>query len=143
MECLPFEDNSFDVVASAGSLSYGNPDLVDAEIRRVLRPGGMFLCVDSLNHNPIYRFNRWVHYLKGDRTKSTMLHMPTMERIQSIARGFKNADVRYFGAVSYFMPILARIIGQSQAAGVSDAVDRLVNVRRAAFKFVLAANGHL
>jgi len=143
MECLPFEDNSFDVVASAGSLSYGNPELVDAEMRRVLRPGGMFLCVDSLNHNPIYRLNRWVHYLKGDRTKSTMLHMPTMDRIQSLAHGFKNADVRYFGAVSYLMPILARIIGQSHAAEVSDAVDRFVNVRKSAFKFVLAARGRL
>ena len=42
MESLPFEANSFDVVASAGSLSYCDPDLVDAEIRRVLRPGGIF-----------------------------------------------------------------------------------------------------
>jgi len=81
--------------------------------------------------------------MRGDRTKSTLLRMPTIDRIQSLASGFKNADVRYFGAVSYLMPILARIIGQSHAAGVSDAVDRLVNVGRAAFKFVLAANGRL
>lgn len=143
MENLLFEDSSFDVVASAGSLSYGDPDLVDAEIRRVLRPGGLFLCVDSLNHNPIYRFNRWVHYLKGDRTKSTLLRIPTLERIKSIAHGFKNADVRYFGAVSYMMPALARVVGQRRAAAFSDAVDRFVNVRKSAFKFVLAARGRL
>jgi len=143
MESLLFEDNSFDVVASAGSLSYGIPELVDAQIRRVLRPGGIFLCVDSLNHNPIYRFNRWFHYMRGDRTKSTLLRMPTIDRIQSLASGFKNADVRYFGAVSYLMPILARIIGQSKAAKVSDAVDQMVNVRWSAFKFVLVAHGRL
>jgi ubiquinone/menaquinone biosynthesis C-methylase UbiE len=143
MESLPFEGSSFDVVACAGSLSYGYPDLVDAEVRRVLRPGGIFICVDSLNQNPIYRFNRWVHYLRGDRTESTLFRMPTMERIQSISMGFKSAEVRYFGAVSYLMPVLARIIGQNHAAEVSDAVDRLVHVRRSAFKFVLVAHGRL
>lgn len=143
MEALPFESESFDVVTSAGSLSYGDPDLVDAEVRRVLRPGGTFICVDSLNHNPIYRFNRWFHYMRGGRTRSTIARMPTMGRIQSISKGFKSAEVRYFGAVSYLMPILARIVGQSHAAKVLDAVDRLVYVRRSAFKFVLVAQGRL
>jgi ubiquinone/menaquinone biosynthesis C-methylase UbiE len=143
MEYLPFEAGSFDVVAIAGGLSYGSPDLVDAEIGRVLRPGGAFFCVDSLNHHPIYRFNRWVHHLKGERTKSTLLRMPTMQRIQSISRGFNSTDVRYFGSVSFMMPLLAHVIGQSMAARVSDSFDRLVHVRRSAFKFVLAAYGRL
>jgi ubiquinone/menaquinone biosynthesis C-methylase UbiE len=143
IEALPFTDNSFDVVCCAGSLSYGNPDQVDAEIRRVLRPGGVFICVDSLNHNPIYRFNRWLHYLRGGRTKSTLLRMPTTKRIQSISRGFQRIDVHYFGAISYLMPVLARIIGQDSSAKVSDFVDRLVHVRRTAFKFVLVARGRL
>ena len=143
IETLPFKSNSFDVVAIAGSLSYGEPKLVDAEVGRVLRPGGIFLCVDSLNHNPIYRVNRWVNYLKGFRTKSTLLHMPTIERIQAISRNFKNSEVRFFGAVSYLMPACARLIGQSQANRLSNAVDRMINVRRSAFKFVLVAREHL
>ncbi len=109
----------------------------------MLRPGGIFICVDSLSHNPIYRFNRWIHYIKGVRTKSTLLRMPKMERIQSISQGFKSVEVRFFGAVSYLMPAVARIIGQGHAAEVSDAVDRVVRVRRAAFKFVLVAHGRL
>jgi ubiquinone/menaquinone biosynthesis C-methylase UbiE len=143
IESLPFEASSFDVVAIAGGLSYGDPDLVDAEIRRVLRPGGIFLCVDSLNHNPFYRFNRWFQYRRGVRTKSTLLRMPTIDRIQSISKRFKSADVRYFGAVSYVMPVLARIIGQRHAVEVSDAVDLLVHVHWSAFKFVLLACGRL
>jgi SAM-dependent methyltransferase len=143
MESLPFETESFDVVATAGSLSYGEPDLVDAEIRRVIRPGGIFICVDSLNHNPVYRVNRFFHYLRGVRTKSTFLRVPTMERIQSISRSFKSADVRFFGAVSYLMPFLARITGQRYAAEVSDTVDLMVRVRWSAFKFVLVVCGRL
>lgn len=141
MEKLPFEDSSFDVVASAGSLSYGDPALVDAGVRRVLRPGGVFICVDSLNHNPIYRLNRWLHYKKGERTQSTLFHMPTMARIEAISRGFEQTDVRYFGSISFLMPVLARIVGENRAAAVSDYVDKLVNVRRAAFKFVMVAKG--
>jgi ubiquinone/menaquinone biosynthesis C-methylase UbiE len=143
MEALPFKDNSFDVVTSAGSLSYGDPDPVDTEVRRVLRPGGIFICVDSLKHNPIYRFNRWLHYLRGDRTKSTLFRMPTIMRIQSICKGFKSSEIHFFGAISYLMPVLARIVGQNPAANISDAVDRLVKVRRIAFKFVLVAQGRL
>lgn len=141
MEMLPFDDNSFDVVTSAGSLSYGDPTLVDAEIRRVLRPGGTFICVDSLNHSPVYRLNRWIHYKRGERTRSTMLRMPTMGRIEAISKGFEHTDVRYFGSISFLMPVLARIVGQNRAAAISDYVDKLVNVRRAAFKFVLVAKG--
>ena len=143
MESLPFVDNSFDVVCCAGSLSYGDPHLVDAEILRVLRPGGSFICVDSLNHNPIYRLNRWIHYLKGNRTKSTLRRMPTQKRIQSISKGFSNTEIRFFGAASFLMPALASICGQKTAASVSDAIDRFVRVRWSAFKFVLLAKGRL
>lgn len=143
MEALPFDDSSFDVVASAGSLSYGNPDIVDKEIMRVLRPGGIFICVDSLNHNPIYRFNRWFHYVSGSRTKSTLLQMPTIERIQAISDRFNTARVQYFGSISYITPFLAFVVGQNYAAKISDAVDHLVKVQQSAFKFVLIACGRL
>ena len=34
------------------------------EIHRVLKKNGIFICVDSLNNNLIYRVNRWFHYIK-------------------------------------------------------------------------------
>jgi SAM-dependent methyltransferase len=141
LEALPFEDASFDVVACAGSLSYGDPKVVDAEIRRVLRPRGAFVCVDSLNHNPIYRLNRWLQYLRGARTRSTLVRMPTLARLDSITAHFTSADVRYFGAVSWAMPVVTWITGQQRAASFSDAFDRLVHTQRLAFKFVLVAQG--
>ena len=55
MEMLPYEDQVFDLVASSGSLSYGDNTVVMNEVFRVLKPGGIFLCVDSLNNNYIYR----------------------------------------------------------------------------------------
>jgi ubiquinone/menaquinone biosynthesis C-methylase UbiE len=46
---LPFEDASFDVVATARTLHHvRRPELVVAEAVRVLRPGGTLLVVDQL-----------------------------------------------------------------------------------------------
>ncbi|HYN80947.1 MAG TPA: class I SAM-dependent methyltransferase [Gemmatimonadaceae bacterium] len=141
MEALPFESGSFDVVACAGSLSYGEPGLVDAEVRRVLRDGGTFVCVDSLNHNPVYRLNRWLHYTRGERTMSTLLRMPDARRIEAIGQHFQSVEVRYFGALTWTMPLLRRVVGSTRATRISVAVDQLVNVKRSAFKFVLVAQG--
>ena len=139
MESLPFDDSSFDAVVSAGSLSYGEPEFVDQEIKRVLKPGGVFICVDSLNHNPVYRFNRWVHFLRGKRTKSTLKRMPNLRRIEMIASKFKQSEIHYFGAFSFLMPLFVCFVGQEKAKKCSDFLDELFNVKRLAFKFVLVA----
>jgi SAM-dependent methyltransferase len=141
IEALPFESGSFDVVACAGSLSYGEPDLVDAEVRRVLRAGGTFVCVDSLNHNPVYRLNRWLRYTRGERTRTTLVRMPDASRIEAIGQHFESLEVRYFGALTWTMPLLSRVLGSNRAGRVSDAADELMNVKRSAFKFVLVAQG--
>jgi ubiquinone/menaquinone biosynthesis C-methylase UbiE len=52
MEKLPFADQSFDIIVSAGSLSYGDNDIVMNEIYRVLKLQGVFIAIDSLNNNP-------------------------------------------------------------------------------------------
>jgi len=141
MESLPFEASSFDVIVSAGSLSYGEPHVVDAEIRRVLRPGGVLICVDSLDHNPIYRINRWIHYLRGNRSRSTLKRMPDLARIKDLGDRFSNVSAQYFGALSFAMPTFARLLGEKAAQTASDRVDQLVGVKRSAFKFVLVAQG--
>ena len=141
MESLPFADNSFDAVACAGSLSYGNPVQVDAEIRRVLRPGGVLVCVDSLNHNPIYRLNRWIHYLRDERTKSTIRRTPDLTRIDTLSNSFSRVEVNYFGALSFLMPLISWLCGTIRAQVVLDYFDRLIGAKRSAFKFVMVAKG--
>lgn len=139
IEQLPFDDQAFDIVTCAGGLSYGDPCLVMNEIWRVLKPGGHFVCVDSFNENPIYRVNRWLHYLRGDRTKSTLLRMPRIITIQAYARHFSWVDVRYFGAIAWLSPVLRKLMGASRAAEVIDRADKWLGVYRSAFKFVMVA----
>ena len=123
MEALPFDDHAFDLVLSAGALSYGDNERVMSEIFRVLRDGGSFICVDSLNHNPIYRANRSLHWLRGRRTRSTLRRMPTVTLIPGYGRKFGSVDVCYFGSIQWMVPFLARIAGELGAARISDRVD--------------------
>ncbi len=139
-EHLPFEDASFDFVCCAGSLSYGDSDLVDSEILRVLRPGGVLICVDSLNHNPIYRLNRWIHYLRGRRTRSTLLNMPTVGRLTLLSQSFENSEIHYFGALTFIMPLLVRLMGEALSVKISCCFDNVFKIKKSAFKFVLVAS---
>lgn len=139
MERLPFGSAEFDGVASAGSLSYGDPDRVRSEILRVLRPGGRFICVDSLNENPVYRLNRWIHYRRGERSLSTLRRMPGMRTLTAYRNSFASVSVAYFGALTFLVPLMAPVLGEQGAARVVDAVDRSLRAKRSAFKFVMVA----
>ena len=137
MEKLPFDDESFNVVCSAGSLSYGDNAVVMNEIYRVLKPEGVMIVVDSLNNNPIYRFNRYIHYLKGNRSKSTLVRMPTISLIDKYTKKFGHVEVKFFGAITWIFPLLSKVLTEQVIINLSTWVDVRFNIKRAAFKFVM------
>jgi len=139
MECMPFPQSSFDIVTSAGCLSYGDNKKVMMEIYRVLKPGGIFVCVDSLNHNPLYRLNRWLKYVCGKRSLSTLRRMPRIETIECYRQYFGSVDVRFFGGVSWITPLLNFFIGEVRSASFSRTCDELFHIKRSAYKFVMTA----
>lgn len=137
MEFLPFDDEVFDLVTSAGSLSYGDNQLVMREVYRVLKPEGHFLCVDSLNHNIIYRLNRWIRYILKDRTKSTLSRMPTLSLIDDYDNLFGECEVRFFGSLVWLAPILRKILGRNKTGRLMEFLDQVIGVKKSAFKFVM------
>lgn len=137
MERLPFSDNSFNVVCSAGSLSYGDNSIVMNEIYRVLDKGGAFIALDSLSNNPIYKLNRYLHFLLGNRSKSTLERMPTVDLIDGYALKFGNADVAYFGSLTWLFPILTKFLGDESIKVISNRFDKKINVKKSAFKFTM------
>lgn len=139
MEKLSFNKNYFDIVTCAGSLSYGDNDLVMNEISRVLKPGGVFICVDSLNENPLYRFNRWLNYKRGKRSQGTLNNMPTIKLIKKYNANFELINLDFFGSLVWIYPILKILIGKNSATKIIDNFDKLNKTRKSAFKFVMAA----
>ena len=136
----PFEDNSFDLITCAGSLSYFDKQEIVSEVLRLLKPGGKFIAVDSFNHNPIYRLNRYIHYLRGKRTWSTLQNMPSMETISFLKTKFENVSVEYFGIFSFLAKPIALIFGVKNAKKVIDYLDsKLYLLRKYSFKITIFA----
>ena len=139
IESLPFPNSTFDVICCSGSLSYGDPLLVFSEIRRCLRIGGTVLFLDSLNSNPIYHFNRWLHYLRGHRTKSTIERIPSIELLENFSSDFLHSRIDYFGSSVFLMGIINFIVGPIFALNIYKFLDKLIKPRKSAFNFVLFA----
>ncbi|VVH56915.1 hypothetical protein BAZOLSSOX_1753 [uncultured Gammaproteobacteria bacterium] len=139
MEKLPFDDDSFNVVCNAGSLSYGDNDIVMNEIYRVLKPQGVFIAVDSLNNNPIYRLNRYIHYLKGRRSLGVINRTPDLKLLRKYEQKFSKVETKFFGSISYLTPLLIKIFGEKKTTKISNSIDKLFSIKRTAFKFVLIA----
>ena len=140
MEKLPFKNKSFDIVCSAGSLSYGDNNKVINEIYRILKFGGGLVLVDSLNNNPIYRFNRYINYIKGNRSKSTLKRMPSIDLIEKYIKKFGYGKVKFFGSITWTFPLLKILLDEKIITNFSNLVDRKLKIKKSAFKFVLLLN---
>ena len=137
MEDIPMEKSSIDVILSCGSLSYGDPTKVLNQINRILKPGGSLIILDSLNHNLVYRINRWIYYLKGNTSRSTLKHMPTQETIELFSDQFDEVEIKYFGTYLWMELILSRILGNSMAHDLFNRIEKFFPSKRNAFKFLL------
>lgn len=137
IEELPFEDSSFDLLISSGSLSYGSPSKIDKEIARILRPGGSIVILDSLNHNPIYKANRHLSFVRGTRTRVSIERIPDLERVRSLAKLFESSKVSYFGHYLWVYPFLKIFASQQSAEQIMKRLSQFDGPEKLAFKFVL------
>lgn len=136
-ENLPFPAGTFSLLCCAGSLSYVDLSKFLNEAKRVLQARGKFIFVDSFGHSPIYKANRYLNYLRGRRSWTTLQRIPTRNSLDLIREVFPNLTVRYFGVASFAMPLVRRCFGPSAAAKTSDWLDaRLPIARHWAFKIV-------
>tara|TARA_Y100000746_G_C15336595_1_gene380008 strand:+ start:71 stop:826 length:756 start_codon:yes stop_codon:yes gene_type:complete len=139
IESLPFKDKSFDVVCCAGSLSYGSHYKVRDEIYRVLKNDGVFICVDSLDNNIIYKLNRYLNYLMNKRSKSVIKRTPNLNLIKIYEEKFNIDSIDFFGAITWLKPVLSPIIGINLFSKFSDWFDEYYKIKKSAFKFVMVS----
>ncbi len=133
------KDEEFDIIVSAGSLSYGDNAIVLNNIYQALKPGGFFICVDSLNNNWIYRLNRFFHYLTGRRSLSTLRRMPSTRLFEIYNKKFEEVTVTYFGSLVWLAPVLKLFLRETPVSNTLKWFDTLINVKYSAFKFVMVA----
>jgi ubiquinone/menaquinone biosynthesis C-methylase UbiE len=107
---LPFGDNSFDAVVIRGGLHHF-PEYwrLLAEIYRILKPGGMFICSEPTDDFPLYRLLRNIIYTYMDtfdeETEQALKTSEFRKHLQST--GFNLKDLKRFGFAGYL------VIGQT------------------------------
>jgi SAM-dependent methyltransferase len=95
-EALPFEDASFDAVVAGELLEHLQfPDALVAEIRRVLRPGGVL--VGSVPN--AFRLQSRLRFLGGRPPEDdpTHLRMLSPSALRALLSGFESAQLSYVG----------------------------------------------
>jgi len=135
---IEFGENVYDFVLSAGALSYARKEALVPKITTALKAGGCFIAVDSWNANPIYRLNRLFHAARGHRTVSTLRNMPNNELLRILEKDFE-VSVKFFGALTFLLPLLDKFFSRSAQAKFIDFTDQYLPLRFLAFKFVLVA----
>jgi ubiquinone/menaquinone biosynthesis C-methylase UbiE len=128
---IPFDDNSFDVVmfkSFLGYLSRENQVAAIAEIKRVLKPGGVLLFAENLKGSV---FHNWIrrNFIPWGKEWNYV----TMEEIKKMVVGYSSSEFKSHGFISVFIrgSILKLIIYP---------IDRLLSaILPAGVKYVLFA----
>lgn len=137
-EYLDFPPESFDIITIVGSLSYLDYNLFIGQVNKVLKPGGKLLILDSYNHNPVYILNRVFHYIKGERTLSTLKRMPSKKTIKRLTQIFSDVNVSYFGIFAFIGKPLSLLVGENKTAKIISKLDKTFHFLRSyAFKIVI------
>ena len=140
VEKLPFENEKFDIVTCIGSLSYLNHDILIKEVIRVLKFNGKFIVIDSFNYNPIYRLNRYIHFLKGNRTYSTLERMPNNKLLEKIKVNFSEFNIEYFGTFIFLIPFFKLFLNEQSINRILIFMDNFFNIfKRYSFKILFIA----
>jgi ubiquinone/menaquinone biosynthesis C-methylase UbiE len=132
---IPLDLDSFDFIVGCGGMSYVSNSALLFEIKRMLKPGGSVIFLDTLNHNLIYRANRFLQFLAGKRTWPTLYRMPTISFLNSIGNAFESTTLIMFGNFLWLEYLFSKI-GKNSSSKFLNLLEKHQK-QRGAFKFLL------
>lgn len=129
-------DNSVDVITCSGMLHHLDLSYAFPELRRILKPGGKILCVESLEYNPAIKVYRMI--TPDMRTEYEKHHILGFSDLTFAKRFFTVGEIRFWHVVGYAGAKLTPLRGALDL--LDRALEKLPGVRRMAwiFTFVLS-----
>ncbi len=106
-ENLDFYNDYFDVIISYGSFSYLNFNKALSEIKRVLKPDGTFIILDTTKNNPFINFKRYIKYKRNIVSRYHIEHLFDNHLIDDLeSNHFASSETKYFHFISTaFVPL--------------------------------------
>jgi ubiquinone/menaquinone biosynthesis C-methylase UbiE len=103
-EAMQLPDKHVDVVVGSGIVHHLDIPKSMAEVRRVLRKGGVAIFAEPLAHNPALEWYR----RRTPELRSPDEHPLTVKDLRSMAQGFASIKVTYFGLVAPVLGLISR-----------------------------------
>jgi SAM-dependent methyltransferase len=117
-------DNSFDVICEGGALHHMDLPAVCREAVRLLRPGGQFLCVEAIRHNPIiHTYRKLTPHL---RTAWEAKHILGRPEIMYLAEHFEECELRLFHMSTLLTVPLRRTPVFESALSLAERIDEVL-----------------
>ncbi len=126
MDCekLDLPDNSMDVLIEGGALHHMDLDVVYKEAARVLRPGGKFLCIEAIRHNPIiHTYRKLTPHL---RTAWEVDHILGRKQVMQGLEHFEKIEKTHFHITTILAVPLRKTPVFKPLLGALEAVDSVL-----------------
>jgi len=121
-EAMEFPDGTFDFVFGSGILHHLDYAKAMAELRRVLKPGGVVLFTEPLGHNPAIELYR--KYTPGARTPDE--HPLLVPDFKKFGSTFERTDVRLYGLTSLGAVLFRKTPLLAPILAIGSAVDAVL-----------------
>lgn len=121
-EAMDFADGTFDFVFGSGILHHLDYDKAMAELRRVLKPGGVVLFTEPLGHNPAIEYYR----KKTPDARTPDEHPLLVPDFQKFDATFEKTDVRLYGLTTLGSVLFRKTPLQAPVRAVGEWVDAVL-----------------
>lgn len=142
MDCekMEFSDDSFDIVFDGGTFSSIDLKKSWPEIKRVLKPSGILIGIETLGHNPLTNLKRKLNKLTGKRTEWAAEHIFRIEDLREAKKYFNKVEDHYFHLISWLAFPFLRLPGGKTLLKILEFLEkpflRLPFFKRYAFKII-------
>ena len=142
MDCekMGFPDNYFDIIFDGGTFSSIDLDKAYPELKRVLKPSGFLLGIETFGHNPFTNLKRKINKLIGKRTGWAAEHILKTKDLEKAKDYFNKVEVYYFHLISWLALPFLNLPGGKFLLKSLEMIERILLkiafLRKYAFKVV-------
>lgn len=130
MDCeeLDFPDKFFDIIFDGGTFSSLDLDKAFLELKRVLKPGGFLIGIETFGHNPLTNLKRKLNKLSGKRTEWAASHIFKESDFKKAKNYFGKIEVKYFHLVSWAVFPFLKLPSSRSVLKILEFIDRVLLV---------------